>query len=332
MMANRHLIAARVVQHAHRHALLYRDDVVGTAVGFRRRDKRLTDQPVLTIFVLRKRPRDQLHESQLLPRTLEAAGHRTETDVQELEAPSVPAPHTHIRTPRPADAALVAPRRPIAGGASLAHWDFPIGTAAIGVQDMLSGWPCILSCNHVLARMNQGRIGDAALQPAPDDGGWYPGEAQGALLRFVPVRFDGTPNQVDAAIAACWPGQVSNRVHGIGAIREAAPPWELQPGDTVRKVGRSTGLTEGRVVFVDAAVKANYGPLGFDDGQASFTDQVVVDIPAAYGDSGSLLLDARNRAAGMLFGGTAHHTWFNPFAFIEHQLQVRLLPPAYAWV
>ncbi|MBS0558891.1 MAG: trypsin-like peptidase domain-containing protein [Proteobacteria bacterium] len=331
-MTQRYMIAARVVQNYQRHALLRHGDVVGTAVGFRRRGGEMTDQPVLKIFVLRKRPPGELHESRLLPRILEGGGQRTEIDVEELEAPSVPAPHTHIRTPRPADAALVAPHRPIAGGSSLSHWDFPIGTAAIGVQDMIFGAHCVLSCNHVLARMNQGRIGDAALQPAPDDGGWYPGEAQGALLRFVPVHFDGTANQVDAAIAACWPGQVSNHVHGIGAIRESAPPWELQPGDTVRKVGRSTGLTEGKVVFVDAAVKANYAPLGFDDGLAAFTDQIVVDIPAAYGDSGSLLLDSRNRAVGMLFGGTAHHTWFNPFTFIEHQLQVRLLPPAYAWV
>jgi hypothetical protein len=203
---------------------------------------------------------------------------------------------------------------------------------AVGVQDVITGCLCVLSCNHVLARMNAGWFGDAVLQPASDDGGWFPGRAVGALLRYAPVRFDGGSNQIDAAIAACWPHQVSGDVYGLGAIHESADPGTLSPGDVVRKVGRSTGLTHGRVLFTDVKVKADYRPLGLRAGAAWFTDQIVVDLPAAYGDSGSLLVDGRDRAVGMLFGGTAHHTWFNPFRCIEQQLHVRLLPRRHAWL
>jgi hypothetical protein len=200
----------------------------------------------------------------------------------------------------------------------------------VGVRDLVTGWDCLLSCNHVLARMNQGHFGDAALQPASVDGGLHPEQAVGALLRYVPVMLDGTANQVDAAIAACWPGEASNHVHQLGGVHESASSLTLAPGDKVRKVGRSSGLTHGTILYLDATVKANYGPLGFENQPVLFTEQIVVDIPAAYGDSGSLLVDDDNRAIGMLFGGKAH-SWFNPFKAIEWQLGVTLLPRAHVW-
>jgi hypothetical protein len=219
----------------------------------------------------------------------------------------------------------------VAGGYSISHSEFPVGTVAVGVLDRIEGRHCVLSCNHVLARMNHGHIGDAVLQPSLADGGCYPMAAVGALLRYVHVTFDGSPNLVDAAIAACWPGEVSNEVYGLGPVYESACPWTVSPGDTVTKVGRSTGVTTGTVIATDMTVNPNYARLGFEDQQALFVNQIVVDIPAAYGDSGSLLVDSRNRAIGMLFGGIKY-SWFNPFTAIEQQLQISLLPPWHVWV
>ncbi len=311
--------------------LIARADVIGVAVGFRRRDGELTDQHVLKVYVQRKQPLDRLRPEQRLPNALTVDGVEVELDIEEIETPTVPPRARQLTIPRPADPHLATERRPLAGGFSIAHFDFPVGTVAVGVLDLLRGYHCVLSCNHVLARMNAGIPGDAALQPAQVDGGVFPDKAVGGLLRFVPVWFDGRANRVDAAIAACRPGDVTCHVHGVGPVTEIAETWEIAPGDRVTKVGRSSGLTEGTVLVTNMTVKPDYVSLGYADQSALFVDQIVVDIPAAVGDSGSLLLDDRRRAVGMLFGGL-HHSWFNPFGAIRDELGIVLLPPVHVWI
>jgi hypothetical protein len=174
-------------------------------------------------------------------------------------------------------------------------------------------------------------VGDAAVQPAIEDGGIYPVDAVGALLRYVPLHFNGFPNWADAAIAAVASGDVTAHVHGIGPVHESACAASVSPGDAVTKVGRSSGLTKGTVVMTDTSVNPNHKAVGFSDPSVLFMDQIVVDIHAEYGDSGSLLLDRDNRAIGMLFGGVKY-SWFNPFRMVETLLAVRLLPPPDVWV
>jgi len=332
-MSAQTLMDCRAVHGVHRDRLIDRHDVVATGVGFRTRNGQVTDQHVIKVFVARKLPPELLHPAAALPSVLSYGGAQVEIDVEELEAPSVPPQHNAIAVPAPAVPHLATERRPVAGGFSLSHYDFPVGTMTVGVLDLIDGWPCMLSCNHVLARLNHGYFGDAALQPALADGGCYPVEAVGALLRYVHVAMDGkTPNLVDAAIAACLPGEVTNHVHGLGPIVESAGPWTISPGDIVTKVGRTTGLTQGTVYAVDATVNPNYAKLGFEDQTVLFVDQIMVDIRCGMGDSGSLLVDSRNRAIGMLFGGTKDHTWFNPFTAVEQLLSISLLPSAHVWI
>jgi hypothetical protein len=330
-MAAHRLYAARMAHWAYSAALIARADVIGVAVGFRRRDGELTDQHVLKVYVQRKLPLDQLRPEDRLPAALTIDGAEVELDVEEIETPTVPPRARQLTIPRPAVPHLATQRRPLAGGYSIAHFNFPVGTVALGVLDLLHGYRCALSCNHVLARMNAGIAGDAALQPAQVDGGVFPDQAVGGLLRFVPVLFDGRANRVDAAIAACRAGDVANHVHGIGPVTGIAETGEIAPGDRVTKVGRSSGLTQGSVLVTNMTVKPDYVSLGYADQTALFVDQIVVDIPAAVGDSGSLLLDDRQRAVGMLFGGL-HHSWFNPFSAIRDELGIGLLPPTHVWV
>jgi hypothetical protein len=331
-MSAQRLMDCRSVHWAHRDRLIDRRDVVATGVGLRTRNGQPTGQHVIKVFVPRKLPAGLLHPAAKLPSVLSDGAAQAEIDVEELEAPSVPPMHNAITVPSPADPHLATERRPVAGGFSLSHYDFPVGTMTVGVLDQIEGWPCMLSCNHVLARLNHGYRGDAVVQPALADGGCYPMEALGALLRYVHVNMDGTPNVVDAAIAACLPGEVTNHVHGLGPIVESAGPWTISPGDIVTKVGRTTGLTQGTVFAVDATVNPNYAPLGFKNETVLFVDQIMVDIRCGMGDSGSLLVDSRNRAIGMLFGGTKNHTWFNPFTYVARLLRIGLLPPSHVWI
>jgi len=99
----------------------------------------------------------------------------------------------------------------------------------------------------------------------------------------------------------------------------------IEPGERVRKVGRTTGLTTG-VVSCIGTVRANYRPLGFGETPTLFVNQILAEISCGYGDSGSLLVDSENRAAGLLFGGSRDgKTWFNPFDVVCAMLDISLL-------
>lgn len=327
-MTEAHFLAARHVHGAHHLALLARPGVVACGVGLRRRNGVLTDQHVIKVFVVRKRPLADLHPVEILPAALSHGEHVAEIDVEEMPAPVAPPRHPASERSMMAEARLRVPRRPLVGGASLAHHDFPTGTLAIGVTDNATGIRYALSCNHVLAMQNTARAGDAVLQPARDDGGRYPRDAVGMMVRYVPIRFDCGPNMVDAALAALPPGAVRQSVDLIGAVSESVDADTLRPGDIVHKVGRTTGLTEGPVLAVDVSMRVAYHFPGFPAGTAMFVRQIIAHVPCAYGDSGSLLLDGQNRAVGLLFGGTEGHTYFNPFTEVEKALDVRLFRDA----
>jgi hypothetical protein len=320
--ANRH---AEAVHRHHVKALLNRPGVTGVGLGLRKRDGRLTDEVVVKVFVAHKRKESDLAAAAVLPRMLVAPEGAVEIDVEEMLPPHIPPLHAPSVDVTMAEARLRVPRRPAVGGASVAHHAFPVGTVALGMRHRQSGAPCILSCSHVLSQLGAAHFGDAVLQPAPADGGALPLSLIGQVMRWTPVAFGGVERNVaDAAIATCAPDDVRSWVDGIGPITAVAPSIKL--GARVRKVGRATGLTSGIVTVVGAAVRPNYAPLGFGAMPALFVNQIVADIPCAYGDSGSLLVDDENRAVGLLFGGTREgHTWFNPFDAVCAALDITLL-------
>jgi hypothetical protein len=329
MTAQRDHARAAAAHRAHAPQLIARPDVTGAGVGLRRRDGALTEERVMKVYVTHKRPLNELRAGTALPRTIATEVGEATIDVEEMPVPKIPPMHPPARGVATglAEARLRVPRRPAVGGSSIAHHLFPVGTIALGVTDLLTGAPCVLSCNHVLALLDHALAGDPVLQPSFADGGALPISAIGQVLRWTNVRFGGPPNRADAAIAACPPGIAVSYVDGIGPIEAIAPAVEL--GETMRKVGRATGLTSGRVATVSGTFKGNYALLGFGNTPALFVDQIVVDMECGYGDSGSLLVDSQNRAAGLLFAATdRRHTWFNPFNAVAAALNIGLMPRA----
>jgi hypothetical protein len=313
------------VHRRHHAALLNRPGVTGVGLGLRKRDGQLTDEVVVKVFVAHKQKETHLAAAAVLPRTLTAPEGAIGVDVEEMLPPDIPPLHPPRVDATMAEARLRVPRRPAVGGASVAHHAFPVGTVALGVRHRQSGAHCILSCSHVLSQLGAAHRGDAVLQPASADGGALPWSLIGQVVGWTPVAFGGGESNVaDAAIAICAPGQARSWVDGIGPITEVAPA--VKPGARVHKVGRATGLTSGIVTVVGASVRPNYAALGFGATPALFVNQIVAEIPCAYGDSGSLLMDEKNRAVGILFGGTRQgHTWFNPFDAVCAALDITLL-------
>src|SRR2546428_594819 len=125
----------------------------------------------------------------------------------------------------------------------------------------------------------------------------------------------GQVNLVDAAVAEpIDAGSVSRDILGIGRVTRTR---DAELGIRVRKSGRTSGITEGRVTALDATVEVDYG------GQtAVFREQVVSDLLSKGGDSGSLVVDESGHAVGLLFAGGATTTLINPIAAIAHFLDV----------
>ncbi len=106
-------------------------------------------------------------------------------------------------------------------------------------------------------------------------------------------------------------------VRGIGRVRGTRAAT-LAMG--VRKTGRTTDLTKGKVMLLNATVNVSYGKR-----TARFTGQVLSTPMSLGGDSGALVVDAEDRVAvGLLFAGSTQATIFTPIRPLLEALDVTL--------
>ena len=314
--------------------LFARANVVGVAIGTKRIHEQDTRERCITVFVERKRPMEQLRRRDVVPKEMSGVL----TDVVETgRFSAMPLTQTveEGRTHR---------MRPAEGGVSIGHYRITAGT--LGVLARRGGRPVILSNNHVLANGNAGAIGDPILQPGPVDGGRLQ-DAVARLTDFVPIHFNersvgpvgrllqravgpilgvlglslkrlpkGRMNLVDAAVAEpIDTNLISADILDIGRVTESA---EATIGAVVRKSGRTTGLTDGHVTAIDAVVEVDYG----GGKTAMFRGQIVSDLLSKGGDSGSLIVDDRRRAVGLLFAGGPTTTLINPIGAVMQALEI----------
>ena len=298
-------------------------NVVGVAEGIKWRNGTPTGDPALIVLVSHKVAKDELSSKDAVPAKL--GGMPTDVlDVGYLFAGGEAAAQD-------AAAQTLGKRlRPVQGGYSVGHKNITAGTIATCVYDILpggstnppvhgSGIPAryyILSNNHVLADSNAGAIGDAVLQPGPFDGGTDPADRIATLSRFVPIGL--TPavplalqnNLVDAAIALGQFHDLNREVFWIGDIRGWRRKADVTVGTPVRKTGRTTNFTTGRITAVNATIDVNFG----GGRVARFREQIVTTNMSAGGDSGSLVVTLDNVAIGLLFAGS-------PTAMIANQIE-----------
>lgn len=308
------------VLHAHKGRLLRRRNVTGCGIGFKEVRGEKTDTPALILFVNKKRPLSMLALEDRIPP--EIAGVRTDV----IEIGSVRLLSDRTRRVRPAYP-----------GVSIGHYRISAGTFGAVVYDAETRSPLILSNNHVLANISSGKDGRASLgdpisQPGPYDGG-STDDTIGFLRRFVPImtlRFPfgdgesqevgGPINRVDAAVAEpITPDIITPEILGIGPVLGVA---DVVAGQRVRKSGRTTGVTEGRVRALSATLNVSMG----DAGIAMFEDQIVTSPMAEPGDSGSAGITEEGYIFGLLFAGSAQATIFNRAQNIMELLRVDFVP------
>ena len=241
--------------------------------------------------------------------------------------------------PRPLSYWQPSRRRPLMLGTSVSHHQVQAGTLGAFVT-LADGTIGVISNNHVLAGVNKGKPGDPIVQPGKSDGGKAgDDDTIGTLLRFIPLVSDA-PNEVDCAVASLNPALApSNQV----VVGDGDPPLqvtgmateELFGDDAVWKVGRTTGLTNGRVFAVEVDnFTVNMGT-SWSPFRCRFDNQVQVYAEdrafAGPGDSGSLLVDHDGKAHALLFAGSATGgptgtglATFNPLVLVLEKLDATL--------
>ena len=171
----------------------------------------------------------------------------------------------------------------------------------------------LLSNSHVFADLRKATVddGDLIMQPSPGE----PGSNRpiASLISFSALKFDidiKEPNHIDAAIAKLWgPQQHKPVIPLIGAVMGYVEKKDIEIGETARKFGRTTGYTEGHIFSIFLDIWIRYDRTGQS---AFFKDQFLIepDLPGltkfvAKGDSGSLVVDGKQHAIGLVFGGMA---------------------------
>lgn len=307
-------------------------NVVGIASGVKWSDGKPTGKPAVLVLVSQKLEESDLDSDDIVPKEVDGVN----TDVLAVGYPyagGCEAAEAGVQT-------LAKKVRPAKGGYSVGHYQITAGTIATGVYDILPGGTVsppvhgigippksyILSNNHVLANSNNASIGDPILQPGPYDGGTVPADVIGNLSRFIPITFEPpTPraqhnNLVDAAVAEVPFHDIDREVYWVGDIRGWRKTASVTVGTLVKKTGRTTNFTIGRITAINATIDVGYG----GGKLARFKNQFVATGMSAGGDSGSLVTTLDNLAVGLLFAGSDTATILNPIQSVRSLLKVEV--------
>jgi hypothetical protein len=281
-------------------------NVQGVGIGYKVVHRIPTKERALQVYVNRKVHPRLLAPEDRIPEEVEGCP----TDIVETGTFSIGRKFPPIYQRR---------LRPALAGVSIGHHEVSAGTFGALVRER--GETYILSNNHVLANENEGKVGDPILQPGRFDGGRPDRDTIAQLADFVKLETEAT-NTVDAAVATpIVRDDVAPEVLHIGRVKGDAEP-EIDM--VVRKSGRTTRLTEGRISATDVTLRVMYS-----DGFVVFTDQFLVSGGrggfSGPGDSGSLIVTADNKAVGLLFAGSPFTTVANRWSNVAKALKVKVV-------
>ena len=226
--------------------------------------------------------------------------------------------------------------RPLIGGISVSA--YVPGESWAGTLGMVTYDNKILSNAHVIA-LNLANdflpAGTPVIQPGRLDGGTLP-DRIGALESYIPIVFHSNPNTpwptynyADAAIAT-----LDSEVEGLSGWQfdedggyQVSGMTTVSDGDTVRKSGRTSGVTGNTVYVASASVWVEYGSQKW----AYFVDQIAVDQPfSGSGDSGSVV-DKGGEFVGLVFAGSVDYSIVCKANYIIDGLGISIAPPGYTF-
>jgi hypothetical protein len=285
------------------------DNVIGMGLGEKKTRGSMTGETVIRVYVREKTAFDNIDENARVPDTTHGGFKTDVIEALDMVAQS----HTGFED------------FPIPCGSSIGSSRGPTGTiGALVEMDDADRSLAMLSNNHVLAASNEGAVNDDIYQPGPDDGGGrYAEDRVAILLKYIQLRFDGSVNLVDAAVALTSTQLVSPRHHNFSINPDIVE--DPMTVSQVRKDGRTTGVTTGTIIG-----HSEDGFVSYKGGleRALFTDQIRIigsgEPFSQRGDSGSLIVDSTTfRPVALLFAGNGVTTTATPIATVMRELGIR---------
>lgn len=205
------------------------------------------------------------------------------------------------------------------------------GAGTLGIMAADKTCPAVIGYitnNHVAtAEESHSHAGGATIQVAPglcDSTPCSPSLPIGTVLREAPISPKKTSMNLDAVFVESHAVDPENDCGLCAVTDKPASPISLV-GRSIRKCGRSTGLTCGTVTGAYCAVRIEYLK------DIWFVNQIRVNTKgfARAGDSGSVAYTDDGRLAGLVFAGDDDHiTFLHPMDDVFKALNVTpVLPP-----
>jgi len=211
--------------------------------------------------------------------------------------------------------------RPAPGGVSVGHPEVTAGTLTCRARDIKTDEILGLSNNHVIAlnwgTKRVGDEGDPTLQPGVYDGGTVSKDTLGSLGRWETVELEKN-NLIDAAVF--YSDELSKNIEEIGEPDKLVEPYV---GMKVIKSGRSSGITYGEIIDVNATVDIE------GSGICRFINQIIIK-PAMIvpGDSGSWIGEVDSyRSTALGFAGSSLLSVASRMSDVERLLGIEVIPP-----
>lgn len=308
------------------------ENIVGTAIEEKIARGKPTGELCLKVYVKKKFDQNKISSQSMIPYKFD----RIITDVEQT-----------------GEIIALLDRRcysPVRPGCSIGHVRITAGTLGCLVKRPRRQ-QFILSNNHVIARVNLARLRDNIVQPGRVDGGRHNrrnhpqsscragDKCIATLNRFVRINFRGN-NRIDAAIGKPIRSayyrrgrRINSRIISIGSVSGTTI---ARRGMSVKKRGRTTGFTTGRITSVNTNINVGYG----GGRVARFIGQLTIMSSgrvrrrfSAGGDSGSLIVTTyrrmrKNRGVGLLFAGSrdGRRTFANHIGLVLRAFRVTIVP------
>lgn len=273
--------------------------VHGVAVGLREVDGRLTEEIVISVSVLQKKPLGELPPEEVIPSEIDGVP----TDVIE---------HS-LMEPQADDAKY----RPIKGGAQIQlrrgpFLPFLTGTMGCIVSIDKTDVAALLTNHHVVADAHD----DLVAQPSRESNccACCPAIIGTRGLKILSEDLDGAICVIDSAV------QWNPSIIDIGGVTGTA---SAVLNETVRKRGRTTGTTSGTVTAIDYSGTRSDG--------WEFKRQVRIKPPSNRepfsrgGDSGSAVVNQKRQVVALLWGGTTDYAGASPIEYAIKQLGIKVV-------
>ena len=253
--------------------------VIGVGIGLKETNNELTEEGSFRVYVERKKSLIDVPSDQHIPDEILGV----KTDVIEMDLTDQIVDESEYR--------------PLKGGIQIGNGSGALGTLGCLAKRTSDNVTVMLSNHHVMFASGKG-VGDKIGQPDLCESCCCScGEVGTIAAGSIPAG--GVAGRVDGAIATVKAGIGSiQEINQIGVIAGTAAAVF---GETVRKVGRTTGLTTGTVTAVSDPASSSSGP--------TYINQVrvapIAGVPkfSDSGDSGSVIVNASNQVVALLWGG-----------------------------